>query len=118
MKDLYSHVHVCPYASVPFTDNIFCDVELEDVQVTMANSRNSVELLHIWKEWHDKTGPVLKNRFMRYVGLANEAARINGKICMSSKFNENKIILRVNSETNLDLPRYERERGKFYYEKR
>lgn len=80
MKDLYSHVHICPYDPLPFNDNIFCDMELEDVQKTMANSKNSAELLHIWKEWHDKTGPVLKNRFMRYVDLANQAARMNGKI--------------------------------------
>lgn len=82
MKDIYSHVRVCPYDPVPLSDNIFCDMQLDDVQVIMANSKNSPQLLHIWREWHDKVGPVLKNRFMRYVELANQAARINGEILL------------------------------------
>lgn len=79
MKDLYSHVRVCPYERTPYADNFYCELGLQDVQAIMANSKNNPELLHIWKEWHDKTGLILKNRFMRYVELANQASRINGK---------------------------------------
>lgn len=79
MKDLYSHVRACPY--VPITSNVhnYCEMKLDEVQAKMASSRNNGELLHFWKEWHDKTGPILKSRFLRYLELANESARMNGK---------------------------------------
>lgn len=76
MKDIYSHIRICPYNS---QEHIYCDLELEpDIKRIMAHSRNHYELVHIWQEWHNKVGPPLKNRFMRYVELANQAARING----------------------------------------
>nr|XP_022899695.1 angiotensin-converting enzyme-like [Onthophagus taurus] len=76
MKDIYNHVRVCPYNNY---DSTFCDLTLEpDVKRLMAHSRNPVELLHIWKEWHDRSGPQMKNKFMRYVQLANQAARMDG----------------------------------------
>ncbi|VEN40811.1 unnamed protein product [Callosobruchus maculatus] len=77
MKELYGHVRVCPYV---FNGEkpMFCDLELSDVQKIMASSRNHFELLHIWKEWHDKVGTPIKNRFIRYIQLTNQAARING----------------------------------------
>lgn len=79
MKDLYSHARACPFVPNGSNDHNYCDMKLNDVQATMANSRNSAELLHLWKEWHDKTGPILKSSFLRYVELANESARMNGK---------------------------------------
>ncbi|XP_060525929.1 angiotensin-converting enzyme-like [Cylas formicarius] len=79
MKDIYGHVRVCPYrSSEEFGAAIYCDLELGDVNRIMAASRDNQELVHIWREWHDKTGPPLKNKFMRYVELANQAARLNG----------------------------------------
>ncbi|XP_017783079.1 PREDICTED: angiotensin-converting enzyme-like [Nicrophorus vespilloides] len=76
MKEMYNSVRVCPYNN---KDNRYCDLVLDpDVIRLMEHSRNPGELNHIWKEWHDKTGPPVKNKFMRYVQLANQAARMNG----------------------------------------
>ncbi|KAL3288649.1 hypothetical protein HHI36_003082 [Cryptolaemus montrouzieri] len=75
MKDIYAHVRVCPYDN---NDKIYCDLELEDLSEIMAKSRNPLELAHVWKEWHDKTGPPMKNKFMRYVEIANQASKFNG----------------------------------------
>ncbi|XP_050305397.1 angiotensin-converting enzyme-like isoform X2 [Anthonomus grandis grandis] len=79
MKDLYAHVRICPYTPDPHgQEATYCDLDLSDIQRIMAKSRNHLELLHMWKEWHDKTGPPMKNKFMRYVDLANQAAIKNG----------------------------------------
>lgn len=75
MKDIYTHTKVCPYENF---ENINCELELEDISKIMEESRNPLELAHIWKEWHDKTGPPMKNKFMRYVEIANQASKING----------------------------------------
>lgn len=76
MKEIYSHTRICPYTDKM---NEYCDLELEpDIKRLMANSRNPHELLHVWKEWHDKLGPPMKNKFMRYVQIANQAARMIG----------------------------------------
>lgn len=44
----------------------------------MAKSKNYDELLYYWHAWHEATGPQLKNKYIRYVQLANQAARLNG----------------------------------------
>ncbi|XP_049820777.1 angiotensin-converting enzyme-like isoform X2 [Aethina tumida] len=76
MKDLYAHIKVCPYNNFA---TVYCDLELDpDVKKLMAHSRSNAELMHIWKDWHDKVGPPMKNKFMRYVDLANQASRLNG----------------------------------------
>ncbi|KAG5890660.1 hypothetical protein JTB14_034948 [Gonioctena quinquepunctata] len=79
MKDIYSNTKICAYQP-DFAHNevTYCDLDSEDVQAIMANSRNHFELAHIWREWHDRIGPPMKNKFMRYVELANQAARLNG----------------------------------------
>lgn len=78
MKAIYSHIRVCPYSS---EHQLYCDLELEtDVIKIMANSRNHLELAHIWQEWHNKVGPPIKNKFMRYVEIANQASKNNGKL--------------------------------------
>ncbi|CAH0551874.1 unnamed protein product [Brassicogethes aeneus] len=76
MKDLYAHVRACPYNNF---DKLYCDLELDlDVKRIMAKSRSNAELTHIWQEWHNKVGPPMKNKFMRYVDLANQASILNG----------------------------------------
>lgn len=77
MKDIYNNVRICPFNNF---ETRYCDLILDpDVRRLMAHSRNIEELGHVWKEWHDKTGPPMKNKFMRYVQLANQASRMNGK---------------------------------------
>ncbi|XP_057663789.1 angiotensin-converting enzyme-like [Diorhabda carinulata] len=79
MKDVYSNIKVCPYQSDDYGKDIsYCDLDMEDVHAIMARSRNPSELTHIWKEVHDKTGPQMKNKFMRYLELSNQASRLNG----------------------------------------
>lgn len=74
---MYNSVRICAFNNM---ENRFCDLVLDpDVFQLMAHSRNPEELTHIWREWHDKTGPSMKNKFMRYIQLANQAARLNGK---------------------------------------
>ncbi|KAF5304689.1 hypothetical protein FQA39_LY09466 [Lamprigera yunnana] len=76
MKDAYSHMQICPFNSF---DPKLCNINLEpDVMRLMSHSRNPAELLYIWKEWHDKVGSPLKNKYMRYIQLANQAARMIG----------------------------------------
>uniref|UniRef100_A0AAR5PGC9 Angiotensin-converting enzyme n=1 Tax=Dendroctonus ponderosae TaxID=77166 RepID=A0AAR5PGC9_DENPD len=79
MKDLYANVKICPFIpNEQKTDQVYCDLELMDAQKLMTKSANHLELLHVWEEWHDKTGPPMRNKFMRYVDLANQAAQLNG----------------------------------------
>lgn len=76
MKDIYGNAKICPYNNY---DSRYCDLELDpDINRIFSHSRNPDELLHIWKQWHDSVGPPMKNKFMRYVQLANQAARMNG----------------------------------------
>lgn len=76
MKDIYNNIRICPFNGF----NNLCDMRLEpDIGRIMAHSRNYDELQYIWSEWRKKSGPPLKNKFMRYVQLANQAAIQTGK---------------------------------------
>lgn len=76
MKDIYNNIKICPFKGF----NNYCDMRLDpDIIRTMAHSRNYDELQYIWSEWRKKTAPT-KNKFMRYVQLANQAATAMGKI--------------------------------------
>jgi hypothetical protein len=46
----------------------------------LAKSRDYDELLHVWKSWRDRTGKPMRSKYMRFVELTNEAARLNGNI--------------------------------------
>ncbi|KAG6444329.1 angiotensin-converting enzyme isoform X2 [Manduca sexta] len=57
----------------------YCDMQLDpEITRILAHSRIESELLYVWRSFRDKTGPKLKNRFMRYVQLANQAAVATG----------------------------------------
>lgn len=51
----------------------------------MENSRSEPELRYVWSQWSEKTGPPIKNTFMRYLDLANQAAERHG-IYMDNRF--------------------------------
>ncbi|CAG9763914.1 unnamed protein product [Ceutorhynchus assimilis] len=72
MKDAYAHVRICDAAASR------CDFDLTDAQRFMAQTRDAASLRHTWLQWHDAIGPRVRNKFMRYVDLANQAARLNG----------------------------------------
>ncbi|KAG8034806.1 hypothetical protein G9C98_007882 [Cotesia typhae] len=75
MKELHSRARLCPYKKTGIT----CDMDMTaEVSKIMAQSRDYEELLHYWRAWHEAVGPPLKNKYMRYVQLANQAARLNG----------------------------------------
>lgn len=46
----------------------------------MENSRSEPELRYVWSQWCEKTGPPIKNTFMRYLDLANQAAERHGTV--------------------------------------
>ncbi|XP_024941481.1 angiotensin-converting enzyme isoform X2 [Cephus cinctus] len=75
MKELYTRTRLCPYKKMGSTCNFSLDNEVSKV---MAQSKNYDELLYYWRSWHEAVGPPLKNKYMRYVQLANQAARLNG----------------------------------------
>lgn len=49
-----------------------------DLQKIMAESRDYDELLFVWKGWRDSAGKVIRDKYKRYVQLANKAATLNG----------------------------------------
>lgn len=75
MKELYSRTRLCPHKKMGTTCNLDID---NDVSKIMAKSRDYDELVHYWRAWHEAVGPPLKNKYMRYIQLANQAARLNG----------------------------------------
>lgn len=67
----------------PFTQNgrkpDECDLPLDPgIRDILAHSRDYDELLHVWNEWRRVAGKPMKTKFLRYVELLNEAARMNG----------------------------------------
>ncbi|XP_075988484.1 angiotensin-converting enzyme-like isoform X2 [Anticarsia gemmatalis] len=57
----------------------YCDMQLDpEISRILAHSRIESELLYVWRSFRDQTGPKLRNRFMRYVALANQAAEATG----------------------------------------
>ncbi|XP_047038254.1 angiotensin-converting enzyme-like [Helicoverpa zea] len=69
--------HYQPYTES--TESNYCDMQLDpEISRILAHSRIESELLYVWKSFREQTGPKLKNRFMRYVQLANQAAENTG----------------------------------------
>lgn len=52
----------------------------------MAQSKDYDELLHYWHAYHEAIGPQLQNKYLRYVQLANRAAKLNGIKSLDFKF--------------------------------
>lgn len=76
MKDIYSKGTICAYSKSP----VYCSQKLEPTLTRiMSRSRDYHELLHVWKSWRDAVGPAIRQKFVRYVQLANQAARLSGK---------------------------------------
>ncbi|XP_043682054.1 angiotensin-converting enzyme-like [Vespula pensylvanica] len=75
MKDIYSRTRLCPYRNMGSNCNLSID---HDISKIMTQSKDYDELLYYWHAWHEAIGPPLKNNFMRYVQLSNQASRLNG----------------------------------------
>lgn len=44
----------------------------------MANVRDPEELRYVWRAWREAAGKPIRQKYLRFVELANEAARLNG----------------------------------------
>ncbi|KAJ0170359.1 hypothetical protein K1T71_014287 [Dendrolimus kikuchii] len=70
--------HYQAYTESPDNPN-YCDMQLDpEISRILAHSRIESELIYVWRSFREKTGPKLRNRFMRYVQLANQAAISTG----------------------------------------
>nr|CAD7440374.1 unnamed protein product [Timema bartmani] len=73
MQSIYSTANICH-----FKNDSKCDLRLEpDLTKILENSRDPEELKHVWLKWRDATGRRMKDMFVQYVELENEAARLN-----------------------------------------
>ncbi|XP_075230868.1 angiotensin-converting enzyme-like isoform X2 [Lycorma delicatula] len=75
MKDIYSSAKICLHSELP---PAYCTAHLDAMTRKLAISRDYDELLHVWRAWRDAVGPLVRNKYIRYVELVNEAARLNG----------------------------------------
>ncbi|KAG8179605.1 hypothetical protein JTE90_025770 [Oedothorax gibbosus] len=76
MQDVYGKAKVCSQTTPPLTPcNLSIEPELTEI---FATSKNYDELKHLWSEWRDQTGKQLKDKYLRYIQLSNEAACLNG----------------------------------------
>ncbi|KAI4500405.1 hypothetical protein M0802_004367 [Mischocyttarus mexicanus] len=75
MKEIYGRTRLCPYRNMGSNCNLSID---HDISKIMTQSKDYDELLYYWHAWHEAIGPPLKNNFMRYVQLSNQASRLNG----------------------------------------
>jgi peptidyl-dipeptidase A len=83
MVSTYGEAKVCPY------DNQNCDAVTEGLTLEGENSltlimndsvnRSYDELSYYWKAWRDATGKLMRNTYLAYITLLNEAAQANGK---------------------------------------
>lgn len=85
MKERYNNIRLCPYRP-KLSSNIYshdilnnCNLKLDpDLVQIMELSRNEPELKYIWEQWREQIGPPIRNTFMRYIDLSNQAAEKNG----------------------------------------
>lgn len=105
MKDNYNNAKICPYRGDniellsqvnsnvnPYSANYVttytghCDLRLDpDLMRLMERSRSEPELRYAWTMWREATGPPIRNTFMRYMDLSNQAAQLHGKLLNSEK---------------------------------
>ena len=45
----------------------------------LAELKDYDELAYIWKAWRDASGKLMRDQFLKYVQLSNQAAELNGK---------------------------------------
>lgn len=50
-----------------------------ELTAILAESENPEELKYYWEQWYNLAGAPTKNNFATYVGLKNEAARLNSE---------------------------------------
>ncbi|XP_045138200.1 angiotensin-converting enzyme-like isoform X1 [Portunus trituberculatus] len=99
MKTIYSTAKICRYDSrlrrLPSGDyDYFSDFDAMDsdneipcipslslephLTNIMSTSRDPSELRYVWRAWREVAGKPLRQQYLRFVDLANEAAKLNG----------------------------------------
>lgn len=99
MKNNFNEAKICPYRgeTVELLSQVnpkidvgqsanyvtsytgYCDLQLDpDIIRIMERSRSEPELRYVWTMWREKTGPPVRNTFMRYIDLSNQAAQLHG----------------------------------------
>ncbi|XP_077491079.1 angiotensin-converting enzyme-like [Amblyomma americanum] len=77
MQENHASAKVCPFrgkAAKTGKCNLSLNPEIKNI---LKQSRNYSELLHVWNEWRKVAGKPMRGKFLRYVKLQNEAARLN-----------------------------------------
>ena len=75
MESTYGRGKYCPEGGVKNgdTNNDKC-LDLQEITRILANSRDTKELLDVWRGWHT-ISPPMRTDFKRYVELANKGAK-------------------------------------------
>ncbi|XP_056404141.1 angiotensin-converting enzyme isoform X2 [Hyla sarda] len=73
MEEIYSTSKVCP----PGQSTNCWSLE-PDLSEIMATSRSYKRLLYAWEGWHNSCGVPLREKYQEFVGLSNEAYRLDG----------------------------------------
>ena len=73
MAKAYSTAKVLEYGS----SNKQLSLE-PDLTLTLAKSRDAQELKYYWEQWRESSGKQIKDMYHTYVGLYDEAAKLNG----------------------------------------
>ena len=82
MSGKYGSAKVCPF------DNQNCDLEMEGLSLEPGleailadtSNRDWDELVYIWKGWRDSSGKQMREIYMKYIELNNDAAVANGML--------------------------------------
>ncbi|OCT62270.1 hypothetical protein XELAEV_18043354mg [Xenopus laevis] len=74
MDSIYSTSKVCP----PNPNEKCWSLEPELTEI-MATSRSYKKLLYAWDGWHNSAGIPLKEKYLKFVQLSNDAYRMDGK---------------------------------------
>lgn len=76
MSRVYNEAVICPLGN---NECNAADALTLDPHITllMASSNNYEELEHIWTEWHDKSGRLMREDYGEYVEMMNTVAVAN-----------------------------------------
>ncbi|GAC1544766.1 MAG: M2 family metallopeptidase [Polyangiales bacterium] len=77
LTSMYGKGKYCPARLAKEKDEKKRCLTLDDLEKTLATSRKYDELLDAWTGWHS-ISPPMREKYARYVGLANEGAKAIG----------------------------------------
>ena len=62
-----------------FTIMIFFSFRILEITERLVKSRDPEELKYLWEEWRKASGQKVRDLYVTYVNLSNEAAVLNSK---------------------------------------